>query len=86
MIAAPGTAGRPSSISTGVVPSGLSARNSSRRSHTRSSTKRGVEAELAERQAHEARMRAERMMEQREHRSGCRIDSSRAISRMHGCR
>src|SRR5712691_11394152 len=40
MIAAPGTAGWPSSTSTGVAQAGLRTRNSCRRSHTRSSTRR----------------------------------------------
>ena len=67
MMAAPGTGGWPSSTSTGVVPAGLSIRNSSRRSHTRSSTSAVLEPVLGERQPDEARMRAERMMEQRQH-------------------
>src|SRR5260370_206493 len=37
---APGTAGRPSVVSTGVVPAGLSTRKASRRSHARSSPSR----------------------------------------------
>ena len=39
---APGTAGVPSSTRTGVVPAGLSIKNSARRSHTRSSTSSGA--------------------------------------------
>src|SRR5262249_8072641 len=42
MTSAPGTAGWPSSTSTGVVPAGLSSRKASRRSHTRSSTSRAA--------------------------------------------
>ena len=40
MMPAPGIAGCPSSTSTGVVPAGLSSKNSSRRSQARSSTSR----------------------------------------------
>ena len=42
MIAAPGTGGCPSATRTGVVPAGLRIRNSSRRSHARSSISRAV--------------------------------------------
>ena len=57
----------PSVNSTGVVPAGLSARNSSRRSQARSSTSRRSKPYSPSDQANEARMRTERMMKQCEH-------------------
>ncbi len=67
MMAAPGIGGRPSAISTGVVPAGLSARNASRRSQARSSTSRRSRPYSPSDQADEARMRTKRVMKQREH-------------------
>ena len=67
MTAAPGTGGKPSTTSTGVVAAGLSIRNSSRRSQTRSSISAVLEAVFGERQPDVARMRAKRMMENCQH-------------------
>ena len=67
MIAAPGTGGWPSSTSTGVVPAGLMRQEILAPLPDPLLDQPRVEAVLAEREPHEARMRAERMMEQRQH-------------------
>ena len=67
MIIAPGTAGWPSSISTGVVPAGLSAKKFLAPLPHPLLDQPRHDAELAERQTHEARMRTERMMKQCDH-------------------
>ena len=68
MIAAPGTAGRPSSISTGVAAFRIEREKLLAPLPHALLDEARLEAELAERQAHETRMRTERMMEQRDHR------------------
>ena len=82
MMAAPGTGGWPSATSTGISPAGLSSRNSSRRSQNRSSIQARFDAVFAEHQAHIARERAERLMEQRQHGfPGMRLGRAAGIGR-----
>ncbi len=67
MIAAPGTAGWPSSISTGVVAFGVERQEFLAPLPHALLDQTRRDAEFAQHQAHEARMRAERMMEERDH-------------------
>ena len=67
MIEAPGTGGWPSSTSTGVVPAGLSSRKRLAALPDPLLDQAAFEPVLGQRQPDEARMRAERVMEQRQH-------------------
>ena len=67
MMAAPGIGGTPSSTRTGVVPAGLSLRNSVAPLPAPFFDEAGREAEFLQDQPHETRMRAKGMMEQRQH-------------------